>query len=183
MITPENSHQGVNIAVHMWILFVFLTVFFFTFIAKTERKADRSELSDIIKKETPIVFDSLDKAAGDYIQWNKINDIAEKIKTRYKGKDPLIDQHNNKLLKTAIIICGAFLFIIIAVIMYFTLYKKYHIGLKEILSENLLITVLVGIVEAVFFFNITLKFVPVTTSDLITDLVDRTEYQINKQLS
>ena len=73
--------------------------------------------------------------------------------------------------------------IIIGVITYFTVYKKYDIGLKEIISENLVITVLVGIVEAVFFLHIALKFVPVTTTDLMTDLIDRTEYKINKQLS
>lgn len=183
MITPENAHRGINIAVHMWILFVFLTVFFFIFITKTERKAVKSEISDNIRKGTPIFLDRLDKAAGKYIQWNKINDMAKKIKNRYKEKDPLIDQHNKKLLKISIIICGAFLLIIIGVIMYFTLYKKYDIGLKDIISENILISVLVGIVEVVFFLYVTSKFVPVTTSDLMKDFVDRTEYQINKQLS
>ena len=183
MISQENAHHSVNIAIHMWILFTFLTIFFFTFISKTERKAVKSELSEVIKNDFPIALNSLDKVAGNYIQWNKINDMAEKIKTRYKGKDPLIEQHNNKLLKTAIIICGAFLLIIIGVIMYFTLYKKYDIGIKEIISENLLIAVLVGIVEAVFFLYVALEFIPVTTSDLVTDFIDRTEYQINKQLS
>ena len=182
MITPKNARQGVNIAVHMWILFVFLSVFFFTFISKTEKHAVRSEITDIIKKETPIVLSKLDKAVGDYIQWDEINHTAKKIKSRYKGKDPLIDQHNNKLLKKVIIICGVVLLIIIGVITYFTLYKKYDIGLTEIISENLVITVLVGIVEAVFFLYIARKFVPVTTTDLMTDLIDRTEYKINKQL-
>lgn len=183
MITPERAHQGVNIALHMWILFIFLTVFFFAFITKTERKAVRSELSNIIKKETPIVMENIDKAAGDYVPWDKVNEMAEKIKSRYKGEDPLINQHNKKLLKTVIIICGASLLIIVGVILYFTMYLKYDIGLKEILSETFLITVLVCIVESVFFLHVALKFVPVTTADLLSDLIDRTEYQLNKQLN
>lgn len=183
MITPDNAHKGVNIAVHIWILFVFLTIFFFTFVSKTEKHAVRSELTNIIKEKIPIVLRKLDKSTGNIILWNEIDSTAENIKTRYKEGYPYIYKHNNKLLKTAIIICVIGLFIIIGVITYFTVYKKYDIGLKEIILENIASTILIGIVEAVFFLYIALKFVPVTKTDLITDLIDRTKYQINKQLT
>lgn len=183
MISPYQAHIGINILFHILILFVFLTVFFFSFISKTEKKAIRNELNNIIQDEIPIVMKNIDDVAGEYIPWTKVNDMAVKFKSRYNGKVPYVDKNNRKLFKTSIIICIVIVILIILSIVYFKFYKKYDIGLSKILVENLIISSLVGLIEALFFLHIGLKYVPITTSDLVSSLVDRSEYQLYKQLS
>ena len=110
-------------------------------------------------------------------------DNIYKMNKRLGNKlDPSIDAHNKRLIKIAVIICGGLLLILIGAIVYFTVYKKMDIGLGTILLENFVIAVLIGIIEAVFFLNVALKYSPITTSDMMNQLIDRTEYHINEQL-
>ena len=88
--------------------------------------------------------------------------------------DPSIDAHNKRLIKIAVIICGGLLMILIGAIVYFTVYKKMDIGLGTILLENF-------VIAAVFFLNVALKYSPITTSDMMNQLIDRTEYHMNEQ--
>jgi hypothetical protein len=188
MVSPEQVHKAVNLGFHVLILFVFLTIFFFTFIVKKERDAITSELNSAIDENIPTILDSIDqmntKIGGKTIDWSQVDKISKKIDSKYNNKpDPDIEEHNKKLVRNSIIICSILLLILVGSISYFSLYKKYDIGLKEILIDNLLIAIFVGIVEAIFFINIASKFSPITASDMVTQLIDRTEYQINKQLA
>lgn len=186
MITPEQAHHGINLGFHILILFTFLTIFFFTFIAQKERDAVTKELNNVINKNVPAVMDNIDKMnkrLGNKLDWGQVNDMANKIEEKYGNKpDPSIDAHNKRLIKIAVIICGCLLLILIGAIVYFTVYKKMDIGLGTILLENFVIAVLIGIIEAVFFLNVALKYSPVTTSDMMNQLIDRAEYHINEQL-
>ena len=180
MISPFQASTGINILCHILILFVFLTVFFFSFISKTEKKLIRNELNDIIEDEIPIVMKNIDDIGGAYIQWKKVNDMATKVKSRY---NPKVDKDNRKLFKKSIIICIVLLIVIILSIVYFKFYKKYDLGLSKILVETMVISCLVGLIEVLFFLHIRLKYVSVARSDLVSELVDRSEYQLYKQLS
>jgi len=182
MITPENAHKFVNIAIHMWILFVFLTIFFFTFISKTEEKVINNELSNVIKNELPVFLKTLDKIGGNNIPWKQVNNTAQTIKDKYNGKDPKVRQHNKKILKISISICSIGFVFIAAIILYFTVHLKYNIGLKEILFETIVTTVMIGILEAIFFLNIAIKYSPVKPSQLLSNILNRLKYQLNKQL-
>lgn len=182
MITPQTAHQLVSIAFHMWILFVFLTTFFYLFISKTEQKVINDELSNIIQTEIPIILKQLDNLGGNNIQWDQVDKIAQQIKDKYKGKDQKIAAHNKKILNIAISICVIGFMIILSSIIYFTVYLKYDIGLKEILFENIIVTILVGSFEALFFLNISFKYSLLKPSQLTSNIIDRLKYQLNKQL-
>jgi len=144
------------------------------------------ELNNAINKNVPAVMDNIDKMnkrLGNKLDWGQVNDMANKIEEKYGNKpDPSIDAHNKRLIKIAVIICGGLLLILIGAIVYFTVYKKMDIGLGTILLQNFVIAVLIGIIEAVFFLNVALKYSPVTTSDMMNQIIDRTEYHINEQL-
>lgn len=183
MITSTQVHSGINIGFHVWILFTFLTIFFFTFIAKTEKKAVQSELNNIINTETPVILQSIDNIGGQYINWSQVSDIGDKIQNTSNKNNSTIDNHNKKLLTLAITISSVIFFILIGLIIYFTYFKKYNIKLLTILTDNFFIAIFVGIIELLFFLNVALKYIPVTKSELVSDLVDRTEYHINKELT
>ena len=157
------------------------------YIYSSERKRCRNKrIKQVINKNVPAVMDNIDKMnkrLGNKLDWGQVNDMANKIEEKYGNKpDPSIDAHNKRLIKIAVIICGGLLLILIGAIVYFTVYKKMDIGLGTILLENFVIAVLIGIIEAVFFLNVALKYSPITTSDMMNQLIDRTEYHINEQL-
>lgn len=186
MISPKEAHYGINLGFHIWILFTFLTIFFFTFISRKEKESVTRELNSAINTNMPDVLDSIDEMDSKFgipIDWGKVNNAAENIKNKYNGPDPEISKHNNNLIKTSVLICGGLLIVLIGFIVYFTYYKKYDIKLGSILIENFFIALFVGIIELLFFLNIALKYAPVTTSDMVNQLVDRTEYHIDKELT
>lgn len=186
MISPEKAHHVINLGFHIWILFTFLTIFFFSFISRKERDMVTSELNNAITKNVPTIMDNIDKMnqkSGNIIDWNVVDQLANKIEKKYGDKpDPKIDEHNRHLVKMSIIICSVLLVILIGAILYFTVYKKMEIGLDTILLENFFIFIFVGIIEAIFFLNVALKYAPVTTSDMMNQIIDRTEYHVNEQL-
>jgi len=189
IITPKQVHHGINISIHVLILFTFLTIFFFTFISVKEKKLVTDELNSAVNDNIPKLLDKIDeinkkRGSGSSVDWNKINDFAVNIQKKYNNKpDPNIKKYNDKLFNISIGICLGMLVLIISTISYFTLYKKYDIGLKSILIDNFIITILIGIVEAFFFISVAFKYVPVTASDMFTQIIDRLEYNINKQMS
>lgn len=183
MVSSENAHHAINLGLHVWILFTFLTIFFFTFISRKESESITNELNNAIDNYVPTILDSIDKIdkkIGYVTDWKKVNDIAKKIETKNNIN---IKDHNKKLIKTSIIISIIILLVLICVIIYFKFYKKYDIGLKIILYENLAIFTCIGIIELMFFLNVALKYSPVTESDMVTQVVDRVEYKINEQLA
>jgi hypothetical protein len=186
MVSPKQAHYGINLTLHIWILFTFLTIFFFTYITRKEIDTITRELNSAIDKNIPVVMDNIDsydKKVGGKIKWGQVNNIAKKIEEKYDNKlDPEINVHNKKLIKISIIICVVLFLIVISAILYFTLYKKYDIGLGTIILENFFIAVFIGIIEALFFLNVALKYSPVTTADMVTQIINRTEYNVNEQL-
>jgi hypothetical protein len=186
MISPKQAHRVINIGFHMWILLTFLTIFFFLFISRKEEKAVTQELNNIINQSVPLVMDNIEdinQKLGNNMNWSYVNYVADNIEKKYENKpDPDIDIHNKKLMKISSTICVILLLIIIGSIIYFIVFKKMDIGLGSILIENFFISIFIGIIEAFFFLNVALKYSPVTSSDMINHIFDRTEYQINKQL-
>jgi hypothetical protein len=186
MISPRQVHRGINIGVHMWILFTFLTIFFFTFISRKEKDVVTHELNNAINHNIPLIMDNIDKTnqtISNNIKWDYVTNMANKIQKKYGNKpDPDIDIHNKKLIKISAIICGSLFLIIVGFIMYFSIFKKMDIGLGVILFDNFIISIFIGIIEALFFLYIAMQYSPVTTSDMMNQIIDRTEYQINRQL-
>ena len=182
MISPEQVHYGINIGLHSWILFTFLTILFFTFISRKEEHTITHELNSSINKSIPAILNKLDSNIDTKIDWKKVYDKVEKLKTRDDGNSPDIKKHNSNLLKTTIAISCSILLVIIAIIIYFTYYKQYDIKLKSIIIENLSVFLFIGIIELLFFIKIAFNYTPVTTTDMVNQLADRSAYNINQEL-
>ncbi len=61
MVSAENAGFGINILLHVCILFSFLTVFFIFYISDLTREHIDSVLSDFIKEDTPKILKTIDK--------------------------------------------------------------------------------------------------------------------------
>ena len=183
------AHHIINIGVHVLILFIFLTIFFFSYISRQEKKKVTKEINSSIKKSIPSLLDNIDHISNEIgydVDWYAVKKKAIDVKRKVKTKDgkvsenPVIKKHDSKLLKTSIGICIGLFVLIIGSIIYFTFYKRQDIGLKDILIDNLIIALAVGTMEAMFFNKIAMNYSPIVKSDMSNEIVDRLKYNINK---
>lgn len=142
----------ISVTLHILLLLIFLTIFYWLVISKTESKALNKELINSI---------------------NSIQDQIEidpSIKTfllnLYSSKDITQDKNNDILLLLNIVLIVA-LFIILVLEIYLSGPK---VNFKNILIENLWILLFVGGIEYTFFNSIAAKYVPVKPS-YMTDII------------
>jgi hypothetical protein len=188
MVTAEQAHHGINITLHVLILSVFLTCFFFLYISDIEKDTVQSQLKNAIEKQVPIALknikDESDKLnISAQIHWDNIDQIATDMPKKYENGDPQLKKHNRNLLNICIGAIIVLFIFLIGTIAYFKLYKKFDIKFKSILIDNLVIFFFIGIIEFLFFKYIALNYVPVKASNLSSSLIDRIKYYVGKELS
>ncbi len=146
-----------SVYLHLFLLFVFLSIFFWTVISKTESRAINNEMTRSIKaglKNFKLPNNYVTESNGSYLLG------------LYKGKDRTVERNNNQLLEMNFSIA-----IIIFIGLLATIFVRYVFCGKlfdifEVLSENALILIIVGAIEYYFFTRIASKYVPVKPSYL-----------------
>lgn len=146
-----------SVYLHIFLLFCFLTVFFWFVISKTE--------ASTINKE--IVGGITSNLKNIHISDNIFTDEAENyLKKYYEGENSAVKRNNKQLFTFNIA------FIILLLIGFLSgIFVRYmfcgkSINWLEVIGENLLILILVGAIEYFFFMNIASKYVPVMPSYL-----------------
>ena len=146
-----------SVYLHLFLLFVFLIIFFWVVISKTESKAINNEITKSIKaglKNFKLPHNYVTETNGNYLLG------------LYKEKDNTVERNNNQLLEMNISIVILILVSLLATvfIVYMSCGKLFDVF--GVLSENVLILILVGAIEYYFFTNIASKYVPVKPSYL-----------------
>ena len=164
----------VDILIHVSILTVILTVFYYKIAIKLEKNSLSGILKDnvlLLKKEN--------------------SDIVELIKTnleKYNGKeniDKMIDavniQSNNKIiLRNSILIVSAIVLLTILVTTFLVFTKRLNFKqLLKLLGENIIVFMIIVIIEAIFFFQVILEYVPVKESYIYQELIKEINNNIN----
>lgn len=146
-----------SVYLHIFLLFCFLTLFFWLVISKMESKTINNEIVSGIKnglKDIRISEQILNK------------DVKNYFENFYGGIDHTVARNNSQLLQFNIS------FIVLLLIGFlgsvFVRYKFCRKGFNvmEVLGENILILILVGGIEYYFFMTIASKYVPVMPSYL-----------------
>ena len=94
------------------------------------------------------------------------NSTFKILESFYSGKNQTVERNNSMLLEFNIVII---VFLFIAFLITYAvrrLFCKQSINFTEVIGENILILVLVGIIEYFFFMNIASKYVPILPSFL-----------------
>ena len=146
-----------SVYLHVFLLFCFLTIFFWTVISKTEAKTLNQE----------IVSGVTEGLKNIHISNQIFTPSTQKYLDRYyEGQDSTVTRNNRNLLQFNIA------FIVILLIGFFaSIFVRYifcgrSINWLEVIGENLIILLLVGGIEYYFFMNIASKYVPVMPSYL-----------------
>ena len=158
---------GINIAIHVVILFLILSVMFIFIISKIEKNALNGQISNNINK----IFDNdmLNKIKHNtVVQENIINDnMLNKLKAKYSKVDDKVQLTNNWIIRAIIGTNIALLILVSGFIITSMFQCNQNVNLGETLKMNIITFIGVGIIEYLFFTQVALKYIPIKPSVMV----------------
>jgi hypothetical protein len=162
-----------DMVLHSLILFTFLTLFFSFYVSKISTTLFNDEVNNIINENIDHTIDNM-KEKQTTTQEVLINNLPlDKISNYYNGMDKTVDAKNNGLLNSLWI--SNIILWVCFIIGTYLIYDIYNLHIKDIIIENILTFVLIGIAEYLFFTRIGLKFVPVEPSFISKQFLDKSK--------
>ena len=170
---------GINGIFHVLILFTFLTILFFTIVLSLEKAAFENEITKEINSSVKNMVSKIqptDKEQISNIVNKSVNEDGQSSLDiaidKYSKPSEFIVEHNKWVKITAVsVILGVFVFLLsILIVLSYSCGKC--IGLSNIIKENIITFIFVGIVEYLFFTHIAFKYVPAPPSTMVTTIID-----------
>jgi hypothetical protein len=174
---PSSSSEDfiIDIFIHIIILSIVLSIFFFTVVSPLEKENLQGEMDAQVTDGLKHSFDSLDEknkdAAKQVITENE--ELLKKIKEMYSEpskEDELYNQNLTNLNITIIINLGL---ILLTIWITLKLSCNKCVLLGKIMLENVLLFSMIGIIEYLFFVNIAMDYIPVKPSYVKTIIVKK----------
>jgi len=159
----HNTHLLISITLHIFLLFTFLSIFFWLVIRKVETTSINNELNTAI--DSNIKNLNIKKRIIPDNVFNYLNKV-------FSQESPEVKKNNYWVFFYNISIIIFLLLTLILVIIVLKLSCGHCLSIWEIISENVFILLLVGAIEYMFFTYIASKYVPVLPSYLPTILVN-----------
>jgi len=166
----ETDELAFDILIHVSILALVLTVFFWTVIQPIAKRAIDKELNTGINK----IFNKINIQIPEDSSIKSAACVALKeLNTKYSKPD-VATESKNKWLLGANIMAVCILFATLAgawLTLFYSCKKKVSLGL--LIRENILLFGIIGLVEAAFFIFAAQKFVPVPPSTMGTMFIKK----------
>jgi len=189
MVSQTQANYSLNIGLHVFILFTFLTIFFFAYASKLEKKSIQNALGGIVDKQIGKFLTQVDvwdkKLKPDSypnVNWNAVNNLAKKLEKNSQGELPEIIKNNTRLKWIGMAMVVILFVLLIGMYAYFKMVKKYDVHLGRIFTENLVIFAFVGVIEFLFFKHIAAKYIPTTPDFVATTILERVKYRTSYAL-
>jgi hypothetical protein len=185
MVSQAQANYSLNISVHLLILFTFLTIFFFAYISKLSKKSIQDAMDGLINQQVGKLLTGIDnwdkKLNSDYptIKWKEVNKLAKQVIDKSQGEMPEITDNNTKLQFIGMTMIGSLVVLTIGMFVYFRYIKGYDIHIGQIIAENFVVFLFVGVIEFAFFMYIASKYIPVTPDFVATSALDRVKTNLN----
>ena len=183
----SSAEYVLNISLHVLILFVFLSVFFFQYASKLASDSINSALGSVIDTQVDKLLDiveEVDNMTTKYdIDWQEVDKLAKNVEESSEDDLPEIEKTNKQLKKIAMIMSIVLLSIFVSFYVYFRFIKGLKVSLTSVIIENLIFFSFIGVIEYLFFVKIAAKYVPVTPDFVSTTLLDRVKYNVDKTIS
>ena len=166
----KTTYVGLNITVHIIILFSFLALFFFLYVSKIEEQAFKDEIGNVIETNIQSALTNrreyslpLVKQAIPFLEYAKVQ----------HSQPEQVSEKQNMLVKfsagfTVLMLIG----ICVSIILTLTLDCNKHVPITEILLENTATFILVGIIEFLFFTKIAMKYVPAPPTLMMKTIIN-----------
>lgn len=165
----------VNAMLHVFILSTFLVILYKFVITNMETAAIHSQLRKELNGTLPEMFTQMDASSGNILKHVllglKSDGMLSKLSHSYSKPDTATMYYNNWLLGTSYLVCGGMLLLIFAVLV-MTWVCGIDIHFKAILTENVVLFLLIGLIELAFFLKIALNYIPAPPSYINQSLID-----------
>jgi hypothetical protein len=165
-ISKQNTvNFSVNILTHCTFLLAIIASVFFLFTEKIMSNAINNQVEDLAVDNIEKFYSELTPENKKILQQSLQQAQLETLLNIYKTPNEERYINNNWIKKIIYIIIGLLIVVVIVAI----LISKANCGkisVVEILSENILIFMFVGIVEFLFFTKIIIKYIPAYPSTL-----------------
>lgn len=170
----------INLLIHVFILSVFLSTFFFLFISKLTTDTVNNELQSLVSKQVYQFAQNVDQNVDTLhkIDWNDVAKVCASLKMKYSNVLQSVLDNNRKLLIDTVIFLSFFGVVILVMIAYF-LHKGYNLHFKFIFLENFIIFLFVGMFEIYFFTEIASHYVPVLPDDAMLKLIEELQFKLS----
>ena len=154
-----------DILIHVTFLYIILYFFYFLVAIKEERNSIENELESNMNK-----FINSNEKIKEYIK--KFNSLPgrdeeiEIIKKYLRKINSFQETGNKKFKRIALLILIILVSITLISIIFF--YKYYKISgkiLLKIITDNILLFAVIGMIEMLFFFFVILKYIPIKSSE------------------
>ena len=152
------TYAGINITIHIIILFSFLSLFFFLYVSKVEEQAFRTEIGTLIDKNMTAILNenkaytlSTIKSSLPYL---KI------IQPQTDGMEKASMKQNMLIKFSAGFTVLMLIAISVSIILTLSFDCNKQVPLKKILLENTVTFIFVAILEYIFFTKIAMNYVP-----------------------
>jgi hypothetical protein len=190
----ERATLALNITLHVFILFVFLSVFYFAYVSNLEATSTSDEIGSIIRNQVSETLDkiksfgTLAKKIPQLAQYDKLVPSRERIsgmektlreQSNDKSREAWIKDNNNNLRVLSVSICLALLLLFFFQVIIYKKTLKLDVNVTHILIENVVLFGIVGIIEYLFFTRIATHYIPVEPDTLATAIIDRTASNLN----
>lgn len=167
MNIKSHAEYSLNIMLHIFLLLIFTTFFFFTFASKLEKNNINNYIGNIIDKNVSQILYNWKTKSSKNINWEEIKKAAINIYNNSENQIPLIQNKNKKLLFTSFIIIIILFFILISLYSYYKFIRGYNINIKDILLENVIIFILICMIEIIFFKFFISKYTSISPNYII----------------
>jgi len=165
-----------NILVQVLCIFIFLTIFFFTYAAKKEGEIVKDQVNFLIDDTVGIHLNSMPDDLKKVLK-SKINSIEENTPENI-ANGIKIDNSNNaiKLKTTKILVVLSILVLLVVVISYFLSKKGINffkdLNLQKIGKETIVIVLFVALTEYIFLTYIGSKYVSIDPHEIWAHLFE-----------
>ena len=162
-----------NIFIHVAVMSLFLTVFFFTIASAQEKAIVENQINFIMDEFVGNTLGPLSESEKEPIKKN-LDDKLNNAKEDLKSADKDVENQNNKTIKKAFTFVG----IVVAIVAFITIimgfyFKWNHTYRKFLVSSAIAGLIFVGITETLFLFLIAKGYYSVDPNRIKKHIIDK----------
>lgn len=163
------TYIGLNVTIHIVILFSFLSLFFFLFVSKIEAQAFQQEIGNLIDKNVQSTLEANKQSVLPVLK-NYVP-VLQDISKLNSGPNIASVKQNILIKFSAVFTILLLLSICISIILTLTMDCGKNVPLKEILLENTFTFLFVGVIEFIFFTKIAIHYVPAPPTLMLKTII------------
>ena len=166
-----------NLILHVIILFIILTVFFFVYISVLEKEAYQNEIDSVLRNEFLSQLNKLPDDQKQVIRSYLEDTNFDLYLNNFKVPNTYVTINNNWLVAVCVIV-GSFLILLFLTIFFFVQHTCHlRLDIYNIIYENICLFSITGVIEICFFVYIAYNYIPVSPTvmldSFLTDIDDK----------